>query len=150
MRGFNLLTEQTLRLAQRAQLPFSVLFIDLDDLKQINDKLGHASGSAYIAETGRLLDATFRAGDVKGRFGGDEFVVAGQFSVLGIELAVQRLVVAAAAHTASDGRGRPLSFSIGYVTCEYYSDETLRDLVIKADEKMYQDKRRKKMQTAEK
>jgi diguanylate cyclase (GGDEF)-like protein len=148
MRGFNLLAEQTLRLAQRAQLPFSVLFIDLDNLKQINDKMGHSAGSAYLAETGEILDASFRAGDVKGRFGGDEFVVAGQFSVVGIEIAAHRLAEAAAQRNASDGRRLPLSFSIGYVTCEYYSEETLKELVVKADEKMYQDKRRKKMQAA--
>ena len=148
MRGFNLLAEQTLRLAQRAQLPFSVLFIDLDNLKQINDKMGHSAGSAYLAETGEILDASFRAGDVKGRFGGDEFVVAGQFSVVGIEIAAHRLAEAAAQRNASDGRRLPLSFSIGYVTCEYYSEETLKELVVKADEKMYQDTRRKKMQAA--
>src|ERR1700751_28708 len=81
VRGFNLLAEQALRLARRAQQPFSVLFIDMDDLKKINDKYGHNAGSASIAEAARLLNSTFRETDVIGRVGGDEFVVAGQFFI---------------------------------------------------------------------
>lgn len=144
MRGFYLLAEQTLRLAQRAQLPFSVLFLDLDGLKQINDQLGHHAGSAYLAETAELLFANFREGDVKGRFGGDEFVVAGQFSQVGIEVAAQRLEVAAAERNTKEGRRYPLSFSIGHVTAEHYSTETLKELVARADEIMYKAKRRRK------
>jgi len=148
MRGFYLLAEQTLRLAQRAQLPFSVLFIDLDGLKQINDQLGHNTGSGYLAETGELVAATFREGDVKGRFGGDEFVVAGQFSVVGVEIAAQRLMNAAAERNTISPRKYPLSLSIGYVTAEHYSQESLKDLVTRADQAMYKEKRRKKMQRA--
>jgi diguanylate cyclase (GGDEF)-like protein len=146
MRGFYLLAEQTLRLAQRAQLPFSVLFIDLDGLKQVNDKLGHSTGSAYLAETGELIAATFREGDVKGRFGGDEFVVAGQFSLVGIEIATNRLQAAAEERNAGTPRKFPLSFSIGHVTTEPYSQVTLKELVTQADAAMYKDKRRKKVE----
>jgi diguanylate cyclase (GGDEF)-like protein len=148
MRGFYLLAEQTLRLAQRAQLPFSVIFIDLDGLKQINDQMGHNTGSAYLAETGELVAMTFREGDVKGRFGGDEFVIAGQFSVVGIEIATQRLLNAAAERNITIPRKFPLSLSIGHVTADYYSQETLRDLVTRADGEMYKEKRRKKLQRA--
>jgi diguanylate cyclase (GGDEF)-like protein len=148
MRGFYLLAEQTLRLAQRAQLPFSVIFIDLDGLKQINDQMGHNTGSAYLAETGELVATTFREGDVKGRFGGDEFVIAGQFSVVGIEIATQRLLNAAAERNVSTPRKFPLSLSIGHVTADYYSQETLKDLVTQADQAMYKEKRRKKLQRA--
>ena len=55
LRGFNLLAEQALRLAQRSRAPFSVLYIDLDNLKEINDSLGHSAGSAFLAETADLL-----------------------------------------------------------------------------------------------
>ena len=78
-RGFNLFADQAFRLARRAQLPFGVLFIDMDNLKMINDELGHSAGSISLVETAKLLNATFRETDVIGRLGGDEFVVAGQF-----------------------------------------------------------------------
>jgi diguanylate cyclase (GGDEF)-like protein len=148
MRGFYLLGEQTLRLAQRAELPFSVLFIDLDGLKQINDDLGHNMGSAYLADTGELVMACFRETDVKGRFGGDEFVVAGQFSMVGIELAATRLKAAAMERTTSAGRKYPLSLSIGCVTLDHPSNESLKELVRRADEAMYKDKRSKKVARA--
>ena len=145
MRGFYLLGEQTLRLAQRAELPFSVLFIDLDGLKKINDDLGHNVGSAYLAETGELVMACFRETDVKGRFGGDEFVVAGQFSMVGIELAASRLKTMAADHNEKNPRKHPLSLSIGCVTLDHPSNESLKELVRRADEMMYRDKRSKKV-----
>jgi diguanylate cyclase (GGDEF)-like protein len=145
MRGFYLLGEQTLRLAQRAQLPFSVLFLDLDGLKQVNDRMGHNTGSTYLSETGELLVSNFRDADVKGRFGGDEFVVAGQFSRVGIEIAALRLKTAAQELSSGAGRRYPLSFSIGHVTSEYYSTETLKELVTRADHAMYEEKRRRKV-----
>lgn len=145
MSGFYLLAEQTLRLAQRAKMPFSVLFLDLDGLKIINDHLGHNIGSKYLAKTGELLFANFRDADVKGRFGGDEFVVAGQFSMVGIEVAALRLKTIAAELSLDVDKRFPLSFSIGHVTCEPYSTETLKELVARADQAMYEDKRCKKV-----
>lgn len=148
MRGFYLLAEHTLRLARRTQQPFSVLFLDLDGLKQINDQQGHQVGSAYLAETGEIVQACFREGDVKGRFGGDEFVIAGQFSMVGIEIAAQRLRTAATERNAEENRKFPLSFSIGHVTTEHYATESLIEMVKKADEAMYKDKRRRKAERA--
>lgn len=148
MRGFYLLGEQTLRLAQRAELPFSVLFIDLDGLKKINDDLGHNVGSAYLADTGELVMACFRETDVKGRFGGDEFVVAGQFSMVGIELAASRLQTFAAEHNKKNPKKYPLSLSVGFVTLDHPSTESLKELVRRADAMMYQEKRRKKVARA--
>ncbi len=145
MRGFYLLAEQTLRLAQRAKMPFSVLFLDLDGLKKINDHLGHNVGSKYLAKTGELIFTNFRDADVKGRFGGDEFVVAGQFSMLGIEVAALRLKTIAAELSLDVDKQFPLSFSIGHVTAEHYSTETLKELVTRADQEMYEDKRCKKV-----
>jgi diguanylate cyclase (GGDEF)-like protein len=148
MRGFYLLGEQTLRLAQRAELPFSVLFIDLDGLKKINDDLGHTTGSTYLAETGELVMNCFRETDVKGRFGGDEFVVAGQFSMVGIELAATRLRSMTDSHNEKNPRKYPLSLSVGFVTLDHPSNESLKELVRRADEKMYREKRAKKVARA--
>lgn len=145
MRGFYLLAEQTFRLAKRAGLPFSVLFLDMDGLKAINDRLGHNAGSSYLAETGQIVRGSFRDGDVKGRFGGDEFVIAGQFSMVGIEVAAQRLRAAADERNAKSTGLFPLRFSVGYVTVEYHSTETLKELVARADQLMYKEKQAKKV-----
>jgi diguanylate cyclase (GGDEF)-like protein len=144
LRGFHLLAEQSQRLAQRANLPFSVLYIDLDNLKEINDSLGHRAGSAFLAETGEILKANFRETDVLGRIGGDEFAVAGQFSTMGIASAAERLEAASALRNREAGRQLPLSFSVGYVTSGEKPDESLKDLLAGADEAMYRNKRDKK------
>lgn len=144
LRGFRLLARQALRLAQRANVPFSVLFIDLDNLKKVNDEFGHKSGSAFLAETGDLLSSTFRETDVIGRIGGDEFAVAGQFTHDEIAEIAQLLQQSAVLRSADKDRQYPLSFSIGFVTCTQNSRLSLNDLLSKADRAMYQEKRQKK------
>jgi diguanylate cyclase (GGDEF)-like protein len=147
LRGFSLLAEQALRLAYRSQLPFSVLYIDLDNLKQINDSMGHDTGSSFLAETGKLLKATFRETDVLGRIGGDEFAVAGHFSPAAIAIAAERLRAASALKNAETDRRHPLSFSIGYATATEHARESLKDLLTAADAAMYEEKRSKKVET---
>ncbi len=144
VRGFNLLAGQSLRLAQRAEVPFSVLFIDMDNLKRINDELGHHVGSATLVDTAKLLKSTFRDADVIARMGGDEFVVAGQFSHEAVAASAQRLQDLAASRF-SDAYGHlPLGLSIGYATSADHRFDSLRQLVARADQAMYDKKRRKK------
>ncbi|HEY2466797.1 MAG TPA: GGDEF domain-containing protein [Terracidiphilus sp.] len=142
-RGFNLFAEQAFRLARRARIPFGVLFIDMDNLKIINDELGHNAGSAYIVETAKLLNETFRETDVIGRLGGDEFVVAGQFEDDEIESIIGRLRSGAAARKASP-KGHPLSFSMGFASTGQTPADTLKSVVARADHAMYREKREKK------
>lgn len=142
-RGFNLFAEQAFRLARRAGIPFGVLFIDMDNLKIINDELGHNAGSTCILETAKLLNETFRETDVIGRMGGDEFVVAGQFDTDEIEGAIDRLRAGAAARSSS-AQNLPISFSIGYASAERSTGETLKSIVARADHAMYREKREKK------
>jgi len=143
-RGFSLLAEQALRLAHRSNLPFSVLFIDLDNLKQINDSIGHSEGSAFLIETAEILKATCRESDVLGRIGGDEFAVASQFSDSAIALATLRLRDAVKLRNSKAGHKHDLSLSIGHVTSQENAHESLQQLLAKADRKMYEEKRRKK------
>ena len=146
LRGFRLLADQAFRLAQRANQPFSVMFVDVDELKLINDELGHAAGSSLLVETAELLRSSFRETDVVGRIGGDEFAVAGQFDAQAIVMAAER-VAAAAASERGGKRLRP-GLSIGYVSAKGHRHETLEDLLAHADAAMYEQKRRKKQQIA--
>ena len=143
-RGFNLFADQAFRLARRAHLPFGVLFIDMDNLKIINDELGHSAGSVSLVETAKLLSGTFRETDVIGRFGGDEFVVAGQFDASEIAVAIERLRSGAAAKTQLAGNRFFLSLSIGYAATDHSTEETLKSVVARADKAMYKEKRAKK------
>jgi diguanylate cyclase (GGDEF)-like protein len=145
LRGFRLLAEQALRMARRSNLPFSVLYLDLDDLKRTNDSLGHQAGSELLVETGRILKSNFRETDVVARIGGDEFAVAGQFSHIGISLAARRIEESAARRNAESPGPVELSFSVGQVTTETATHESLDELLAKADHAMYGEKRRKKI-----
>ena len=143
-RGFNLFAEQAFRLARRANMPFGVLFVDMDNLKIINDELGHSAGSVSLVETAKLLSATFRETDVIGRLGGDEFVVAGQFDSEEIALAIDRVRSGAAAKTKLAGNRFFLSLSMGYAASDHSREETLKSIVSRADKAMYREKRAKK------
>ncbi len=143
LRGFQLLAKQALLLARRSHEPFSVLFVDVDDLKQINDELGHQAGSGYLAATATILRDTFRETDVLGRIGGDEFAVAGQFGRAGIADAARRLQNGAAQYKMHHTRFA-LSLSIGSATAETTNRTTLPELLACADEEMYREKRRRK------
>lgn len=144
LRGFQLFADQAMRMAQRSKVPFSVVFIDLDGLKTINDSLGHQVGSAYIGEAAEILRGTFRETDVLGRIGGDEFAVAGEFSRRSMAVVAQRLKDDCTRRNSSEKRQYPLSLSVGYATLE--KKETLDQLMARADDAMYEAKRKKKDQ----
>jgi diguanylate cyclase (GGDEF)-like protein len=59
----------------RTQNPFTLLMIDLDHFKMINDKFGHLVGDLTLYSLAEILRNSLRAGDIAGRFGGDEFIV---------------------------------------------------------------------------
>lgn len=149
IRGFRILAEQSLRMAHRSKEPFSVLFIDLDDLKQTNDVLGHQAGSELLIEMGDILKETFRETDVFGRIGGDEFAVAGQSSEAAIAHAAQRLEECAELRNAQSFGSIGLHFSVGHATANHDKHETLDELLARADEAMYEEKRRKKLLMSE-
>ncbi len=115
--------------------PVSLLYVDLDDLKVINDGLGHAAGDDAIRAVAATLRAVVRATDVVARLGGDEFVVALPACE---ESAARRL--ASRVHAALPA---PLSASIGLVTVPR-ADFRLDEVIEHADRSMYDDKRRKK------
>ncbi|WP_213803295.1 GGDEF domain-containing protein [Granulicella sp. dw_53] len=142
-RGFYVLGEQAMRLARRASKPFSVLYLDLDRLKPINDTFGHDVGSEVLQTVAKLLTLVFREVDVIGRIGGDEFVVAGEGSTDGMEIVVERLQLAVAAANTAPGREYSISFSHGYVT-RLDAAESFEHMLGRADKIMYEEKRLKK------
>lgn len=144
-RGFYLLASQARRLAQRADAAYSVLYLDLDNLKKINDRYGHDLGSDFLIKLGSLMKQTFRETDVIGRIGGDEFVVAGEWdSTCARQLAEKLEVAALRSHTAPK-YSIPLTFSWGHATAERGSIESLDSLISRADNAMYELKRHRKL-----
>lgn len=96
---------------ERYGWPFALVFIDLDDFKSVNDRLGHAAGDRALAALGKTLKGVLRAGDVAARIGGDEFalLVRNVDSDAGLDALIRR--VAEALKDAVSGER--LSFSVG-------------------------------------
>lgn len=144
VKGFYLLADQSFRHSRRTQEPFGAIFIDMDNLKTINDKLGHSMGSVSLIETAKLLTTNFRDTDIIGRVGGDEFLVVGPFNDRQIATAVERLRKAVARKNDVVSQQFSISLSVGCAVAEHFAHETLQSLVAKADEAMYKEKRGKK------
>jgi diguanylate cyclase (GGDEF)-like protein len=144
-RGFYLLGEQALRDARRDARPLTVLFFDVDGLKKVNDTLGHDVGSDLLRDIATLLRDTFRGADILGRVGGDEFAVIAHGRRAELTSALHRLDNAAEAATRAGNKPYQISFSVGEVTTEPQSDQSLAELLDRADAAMYRKKRQRRL-----
>lgn len=72
-RGFFTMAEKQLQVAQRIGTALTLLYVDLDNFKQINDTLGHETGDVVLKDAATVLQDTFRQSDIIGHLGGDEF-----------------------------------------------------------------------------
>lgn len=139
-RLFCLEAEQVLALAQRHPQPFAILYLDLDNFKDINDRWGHAAGDTLLREIGTRLEAQARESDLLARFGGDEFVVL----LNGVNLAEglissQRFQDSLAQPYVFEDQPFIISASFG-IACYPDDGNTLETLLSHADRAMYRAK----------
>lgn len=143
-RGFITLAEQQLRAANRANRQMLLAFIDVDDLKQINDKLGHEEGDKALIDTARIIRHTFRDSDIIARLGGDEFaVLAIDAADLNPDAFSQRLQQHINAFNEKGSRQYNLAMSRGSAIYDPESPVSLDQLMSSADEMMYAQKKSK-------
>jgi len=145
-RGFTIMAEQSLSHAdRRAHLPM-VAYIDLDDLKGINDHYGHFEGDWAIQKLGQVLSRSLRRGDVLGRIGGDEFVIFGYFQNRDdSEVFVSRLRSNLKEYNLLKEREYTLGMSLGVFCPEQKEEYTLQQMMQKADALLYKEKKDKKI-----
>ena len=143
-RGFTALAEQQLRVAERTRTGILLLFADVDNLKQINDRLGHKSGDEALVETANILREVFRKMDIIARIGGDEFaVLASEASLEYAGIIRNRLQDRLNNHNSNARRDYNLSLSIGIVYHPPPPPYSLDELISRADSLMYEEKQRK-------
>ena len=141
-KGFLALAAHRVKLANRNREPFSIAFIDLDDLKDINDNFGHLEGDRALRETADLLRDCFRDSDILARLGGDEFAIfvaeadEGQIAKRIEERLRER-------ERNSPPRGYSLSLSTGIVVSDESQDTDVETLLKSADRLMYDHKKSK-------
>jgi diguanylate cyclase len=143
LRGFLGLAEQQLTLAKRTGRGALLLLVDVDDLKVINDTLGHHMGDQALRDMSDLLRHSFRGTDILARHGGDEFGIwAVEADPDSCELIQARLYRNLEAMNEAGQRPYNLSFSVGAVYFDPTRENlTLRALMEKADALMYNRKR---------
>jgi diguanylate cyclase (GGDEF)-like protein len=100
---------------EQVGMGFSMLVVDLDHFKGINDSVGHPAGDAVLRHVARMLQGTFRSTDIVARLGGDEFAILlpGIADATALEVLAKRAVAAIATEFCFDGRILPVSASIG-------------------------------------
>jgi diguanylate cyclase (GGDEF)-like protein len=145
-RGFFTLSEQHLKLAKRNKMNILLLYIDLDNLKEINDSLGHQEGDQIILDTANILKSTYRESDIIARIGGDEFVVFPVGMVdENISLIHERLQKNIDTYNEESSRLYNLSLSVGIASYDPQSTHSIDELLAHADKAMYKNKLSKKM-----
>jgi diguanylate cyclase (GGDEF)-like protein/PAS domain S-box-containing protein len=144
-RGFYTLAEQQLKLSKRQNRGIHMLYVDLDDLKMINDTFGHQEGDNALNEAAALLKECFRNSDVIARVGGDEFIVI-PVGVDGdhVEEVIARLMKKVESYNEKAHRTYTLSFSVGTAFYDPSHPRSLDELLILADRSMYEYKRKKR------
>lgn len=144
-RGFITLAEQQLKSAKRTKKQMTLLFLDADDLKTINDTLGHEEGDKALYNTADILRQTFRESDIIARIGGDEFaVLVVDSTVMNSKTITKRLLQNIKNFNAKKVRKYKLSLSWGSAIYDPDSTITLDKLMSIADGLMYTQKRAKK------
>lgn len=123
---------------RRHQLPVTVLQLDIDHFKRINDSFGHAAGDEALRAFGRLLRESLRSSDICGRLGGEEFAVVLPHTPANEARIVAEKLRVACSEIAIDVAGERFGFtvSIGVASGSY----DLEALLARADEAMYQAK----------
>jgi diguanylate cyclase (GGDEF)-like protein len=142
--GFMTLAEQWLRIAERTCRAPLLLFIDVNGMKPINDRLGHATGDQVLRDIADLIRTTFRESDIMARLGGDEFVVlAVDASPERASLMSDRLQQNVRAFNAATPRAYRVSVSIGISIWDPTHPRSIEELLAEADAHMYAAKRQR-------
>jgi diguanylate cyclase (GGDEF)-like protein len=143
-RGFMTNARYVINLCDRQQISCSLIFIDLNDFKKINDKFGHAEGDNALVDFSSLIKNNFRNSDILARLGGDEFVVLlTDTSRNAAEIAMNKLLKSVDEYYFETNHGYRVSFSYGIVEPDFNQHVKIEKLLDDADSLMYMHKSQK-------
>jgi diguanylate cyclase (GGDEF)-like protein len=133
--------DELARLERSRRQPVSLIMVDVDFLKQVNDQYGHSVGDDLLLRAANVLRSSFRAEDLIVRVGGDEFaVILPRIGATDSARVLDRLRATIASHNASHSDLVPLSMAMGSASSEQAGDSLIATLK-RADAAMYEDKR---------
>ncbi|MDD2699783.1 MAG: GGDEF domain-containing protein [Sideroxydans sp.] len=137
-----LIQQAELLKAQRGDKPVSLLMIDVDHFKRINDTYGHPAGDEVLRQATALMTQRLRAGDVLGRYGGEEFcVIAPDTDAKGASILAETLrEIIAVKPVRTEEAEVSVTISIGVACCATDQKRDLKSLLAEADAALYQAK----------
>lgn len=148
-RGFLVLSEQHRKTARRAGKSFSLIYGDMDGLKQINDTYGHHEGSEAIRRLAGIFKQSFRASDIIARIGGDEFtILVADATSCNLTIPLCRLQENLLRYNAQNLHPYQLSLSVGSICVNSEDNSSIEELLARADEIMYENKKQKRQASA--
>jgi diguanylate cyclase (GGDEF)-like protein/PAS domain S-box-containing protein len=140
--------EEHLRLAKGRRFPVSVVIMDVDGLKRVNDEFGHAAGDELLRRTAAVAQRTFRGEDVVARLGGDEFgMLLPEVDEAGLVQVIERIYSVVAEDNREHPEQAALSISAGGATA--MDGAQLSVAIREADRRMYEAKRSRPTRSAE-
>ncbi len=146
-RSFFELSEQMLVIAKRTKKPLSLIMIDIDNFKHINDTYGHIIGDEILVHLVNSINQLIRESDIFARFGGEEFIILLPETDLSGSVELSEKIRAYIENTIfSDGK-TSVPFTISLGTSEFQDEKLLRELIQKADAALYQSKLNGRNQT---
>jgi two-component system cell cycle response regulator len=133
--------ERELQRCLRYKLPLSVLMMDLDFFKSVNDGYGHLMGSHVLAEVGRLIRKSIRVSNISGRYGGEEFIsYLAETDAAGARMAAERIRTTIESHQFTlDDVSVHVTISIGIAAAPGHGRD-IKTLVAAADRALYRAK----------
>jgi diguanylate cyclase (GGDEF)-like protein len=141
IRAFNSILELEIKKSTRYQRTFSILMIDADNLKEINDRYGHEAGDRLIKAMANTIQGCMRESDILARYGGDEFIALLPETDLQHALEAGERIRTAVENTAFDMNGQQIksTVSIGIASFPHQAGNTI-ELLRKTDRALYASK----------
>lgn len=144
-RHFHAILDQELSRAARYRRPLSLIILDLDDFKRINDNYGHAEGDLVLQILSGIIQSCLRGGDTAYRYGGEEFaVLMPEAPVAAGAILAERLRQSVVESAVTLGCGAIVHTSVSVGVTQYLPGDDAKSLFCRADDGMYQAKRRGK------
>lgn len=140
-RGFMMLSQHSLNVCMRQKMPATLVFMDLDKFKHINDMFGHAEGDNVLKMFANLISTECRESDLFARLGGDEFVILFiNTTTSAAKDTITRLQQSLHEHKQNANNKYDISFSFGMVSFDPEKPKTIEALLEDSDSEMYQHK----------
>lgn len=151
-RAFEREVRREIALAGRFRTPLSLIFVDLDNFKQVNDMHGHQAGDQVLLKVSDILLSNTRETDIVGRLGGDEFgVVLAQASFADTEIKALQLAAeidALEARDMSDPAKPAVRVGASCGVVEWQDGQSAGTLIARGDQAMYAQKARRRMRAS--